>query len=117
MPVRKQAQQKRDNESNCPTRQFRGSSVPAQLCSQLTEVHCNVAFDTVCHNEVISTQKKSCNDGNNSVLLLFMQSTQSFDFFIIASILSRKLNTVAESPCYPRLNSDEKKYHQDKLVL
>jgi hypothetical protein len=58
--------------------------------------------------------KKSYNDGKTSVLLL-MQKEKSSNFLIIASILPRTLNIVAES-----LDSDhsgEKKHHPDRPVV
>jgi hypothetical protein len=53
-----------------------------------------------------------------------MQTEKSFNFLIIASILSRTLNIVAVSPCNPRFRSfgREKKHHPDgqsceKLII
>uniref|UniRef100_A0A8C7IN15 Niban apoptosis regulator 1b n=1 Tax=Oncorhynchus kisutch TaxID=8019 RepID=A0A8C7IN15_ONCKI len=45
------------------------------------------------------------NDGKTCVLSLLMQTEKSSNFLIIASILSRTLNIVAESPCNPRFRS------------
>ena len=77
---------------------IRFRKVPAQLSNQLTQVLRYIIFYIVRKLEFICTQ-------NNHMLSLLMQTEMSSNFLIIASILSRTLNIVAESPCNPRFRS------------
>ena len=79
----------------------RFGKVPAYLRTQLTQVLCYITFDIVHKFHT----KKSDNDGKTCLLSLLVQTEKSSKFLIIASILSRTLNIVAESPCNPRFRS------------
>ena len=85
--------------------------VPVQVCSQLTEVHCNVAFDTVCHTEVICTQKIMQRRKDLVVLLLLMRSLPRASTFFYHSL---NLISYIEYGCGEPLLS-EIKFRREKI--
>ena len=95
-----EAGHERDYESSCLCHPFWESTCviahPTHSGASLYHIwQLSVSLSSFAH-------KKSYNDGKTCVLSLLMQTKKSSNFLIIASILSRTLNIVAERPCNPR---------------